>query len=216
MKRSPARSCAERVGLRGGVCRIEIGEERRHGRRRVCGRAPRSSRRWARPFPESCGSYPHRRSIRPAGGHDSACRRQKSLPRSAAGSTRRCWGQSGPRLAWRTLAELRRGFGPSASSESAAERRLRKFRRPAALGARLRLQGVAEVGAAFANSPLEQPLRERRCHSRAYRKRTCRLAKIVTLSGVASEPRDVVLHPFQRRHLIHEAIVSRGVLRPIP
>ena len=73
-----------------------------------------------------------------------------------------------------------------------------------------------QIGAALADRLLEQALRQRRCHQRADRERSRRLAEDRDVVGIAAEGRDVLLHPLQRGDLIQQAVVARGVARRPP
>ena len=59
----------------------------------------------------------------------------------------------------------------------------------------------------------EQSLAQRRCHKRADRHRTSRLAYNSDALRVASEGCDIVLYPFDGSHLVEETVVARAFVR---
>src|SRR5262249_36669986 len=71
----------------------------------------------------------------------------------------------------------------------------------------------AEYRAAFADRACDQVLRQRRGHLRADRDGTGGFARNRHALRVASEGRDVLLYPLERRMLIEQGVIARGALR---
>ena len=60
---------------------------------------------------------------------------------------------------------------------------------------------------------MEQAARQRRQHQQSDILRAGRLPEDRDVVGIASEVRNVRLHPLQRGDLVHDAVIARGVLK---
>src|SRR5271167_4532700 len=71
--------------------------------------------------------------------------------------------------------------------------------------------GGRELTTAFSDGSLKQPVRERRCYQIINAPRSGRFAENRYPLGIATKRRDVLLHPFERRDLVQQAVVARRI-----
>ena len=104
----------------------------------------------------------------------------------------------------RRRAQRRQGIGPFGVSGDPGRE---------SLTARLHAReggGAAELGAALANGPVEEPLGQRRRHEITDAPRAGRFTEDRDAFGIASEGRDVSLDPPQSCDLVEQAVIARN------
>src|SRR5271170_3515749 len=72
---------------------------------------------------------------------------------------------------------------------------------------------AVESAATLSNSFDKKSARERRSHLRTHRERTSRLTKDCDVLRISAERSNVLLHPLQRRSLVHQAVVAGSMMR---